>query len=676
MLNSYCKQLLNSIAAAAELCLPKYRHSGHSPSSLSGWNNASLSLKQSARLWHKVWTECGCSTTGVLFQIKKNSKRRFKYEVRRRQCHIKREKLANAFSHSSSRDFWKEVKKISKSTKGSHPNSTANIVDGSCDNCEIANILSSKLKSILNSSSDSQSSRSLLERISNSVSSSDLSLMSISQETVCDAFAQLKPGKHDGSSLMSNHFIHAKTALSDPLSKLFTAMLRHGVVPESLRDCILVPIPKPGKDPSSSDNYRPIALAPTLSKIFEWCILLEFQSCFVTSSLQFGFKPGFSADLCTGLLKNVIHTYMVNDSQVYGCFLDASKAFDRVNYVLLFEKLLQRNLPPAIVRLLLSWYSSQQLKVRWCNDLSDPFSTSNGVRQGGVLSPILFTIYIDDLLTTLENNGVGCFWKHHYVGAVCYADDVALLAPSPFALRNMLDTCSKFADQHHLCFNADKTQLIKFSKTSHPVNSTPRFIFLGKPLSVSRSIKHLGHILTSNLSKEEDITAISKDMCRKANHLLHIFSCCDPSVKTHLFSSFCLSLYGAALWRVSCPQLRALEVSFNNVLRKIWSLPRHSHTGIVQSVAGLQSIYNTVLYRSRKLIASAKTSICSLISDIFSESAATAFTSFGYNLLCGNKYRKLYSDDDLLCANFVRDARMNPAMNRHLNSDIYDISTL
>ena len=61
-----------------------------------------------------------------------------------------------------------------------------------------------------------------------------------------------------------------------------------------------------------------------------------------------------------------------------------------------------------------------------------------------------------------------------------------------------------------------------------------------------------------------------------------------------------------------------------------------------------------------------------MISDLFS---ATAFTSFGYNLLFGNKYRKLYSDDDLLCAKFIRDARMNPAMNRHLNSDIYDIST-
>ena len=275
--------------------------------------------------------------------------------------------------------------------------------------------------------------------------------MSVSQKTVCDAFSQLKPGKHDGLSFIyvhCDHFIRAKTALSDPLSKLFTAMLRHGIVPESLRDCILIPIPKPSKDPSSADNYWPIVLAPTLSKGFEWCILLEFQSIFVTSSLQFGFKPHFSADLCTGLLKNVIHTYnMVNDSQVYGCFLDASKAFDRVDHVLFFEKLLHRNLPPAIVRLLLSWYSSQRLKVRWCNDHSDSFSTSNDVRQGGVLSPILFAIYIDDLLTALEKNGVGRFWKHHYVGAVCYTDDIALVALSSSALRNMLNICVKFASK-------------------------------------------------------------------------------------------------------------------------------------------------------------------------------------------------------------------------------------
>ena len=158
------------------------------------------------------------------------------------------------------------------------------------------------------------------------------------------------------------------------------------------------------KNPSCSDSYRPIALAPSLSKVFEWCLLFSFQSCFVTSSLQFGFKPGFSADLCTGLLKNVIQNE--NDTHVFGCFLDASKAFDRVNHTTLFEKLLRRDLPLPVARLL-----HQELKVRWSSSFSTPFNISNGVRQGGVLSPILFTIYIDDLLNALDDNGVGCYWS-------------------------------------------------------------------------------------------------------------------------------------------------------------------------------------------------------------------------------------------------------------------------
>ena len=100
-----------------------------------------------------------------------------------------------------------------------------------------------------------------------------------------------------------------------------------------------------------------------------------------------------------------------------------------------------------------------------------------------MLLSILFTIYIDDLLTALECNGIGCFWKHHFVGAVCYADDVPLLAPSPSALRIMLKTCINFADRHHLSFNVDKTQLIKLYGSSNPVSASPHFIFLGQTLS-------------------------------------------------------------------------------------------------------------------------------------------------------------------------------------------------
>ena len=92
----------------------------------------------------------------------------------------------------------------------------------------------------------------------------------------------------------------------------------------------------------------------------------------------------------------------------YICCLDA---FDLVNHKILFNRLLERDFPAHLTRFLLFWYKDQQMSVRWLTSLSDSFPISNGVRQGGVLSPILFTIYIDDLLNDLCNVGVGCHWN-------------------------------------------------------------------------------------------------------------------------------------------------------------------------------------------------------------------------------------------------------------------------
>ena len=80
-------------------------------------------------------------------------------------------------------------------------------------------------------------------------------------------------------------------------------------------------------------------------------------------------------------------------------FLDSTKAFDLVDHGMLFDKLLTRGLPVSIVRFLSSWYYAQQMCAR-C--FSDSFHVSNGVRQGGVLSPMLFAVYVDSLLEMLE----------------------------------------------------------------------------------------------------------------------------------------------------------------------------------------------------------------------------------------------------------------------------------
>ena len=210
-----------------------------------------------------------------------------------------------------------------------------------------------------------------------------------------------------------------------------------------------------------------------------------------------------STTLCTGVLKQVVAKYIYNGSPVFACFLDASKAFDLVRHDILFDLLLSRGLPSPVVRLLSSWYSTQNLSVRWGSASSTPFTVSNGVRQGGVLSPVLFSIYLDELLMKLESLDVGCFWNNHFAGALAYADDIVLLAPSASALRILLASCELHGSRLGLQFNPLKTQLINFRLGVSGSNSI--FSFCGSTLQFSPTVLHLGNKLSYDLCDDQDI---------------------------------------------------------------------------------------------------------------------------------------------------------------------------
>ena len=559
--------------------------------------------------------------------------------------------MAAALASFDSKSFWQQVHRVNKS-KSCTP---ASSVDGVSGADHISHLFSTKLRGILNSQ-DACGRDSLLSSLSSSLSVDDLVGISISEECVDGAFAHLKCGKSDGSGIVSDHLIHALPAIRSFVSLLFTAILRHGYMPEQLRNCILVPIPKANKDPAISDSYRPISLASALSKALEWCILLQYPEYFTTSGLQFGFKERMSTTLCTGTVKNVISRYMHEGSSVFACFLDASKAFDLVNHEILFNRLLERNFPVHLTRFFLTWYKDQRMCVRWKNAFSDSFPISNGVRQGGVLSPILFTIYIDDLLDNLRNCGVGCFWDSVFAGAMGYADDVVLLSPSPAALRIMLHCCEDFAFERGLQFNPSKTQLIRFSWSSSS-SCTARFNFCGQQLSFSDTVTHLGHLLHYNLSDVPDINHKLRDMVKKANCLLASFPRVGPIILTRLFQSYCLSLYGSALWTLSCPALYHLEVAFNKILRKIWHLPYRSHTGIVHLVANLDSLYNLVFRRSNSLLFAAAKCPSILVQSVFLQSTSICYCFCGYNTLYGSRHLKQYDIQYRLCASVIRSLR-------------------
>ena len=349
VLDSYGTHVSTLLSCAHE-CFPT--RSTSSRRRLVGWNQSISRLKESSVFWYKIWVEAGCPSSGVLSQIK-NSKRRYKYEVRRlirKQNNLLQKKLATSFVRKKKSSFWSDIKKLNSSSPSLPP-----VIDGVSGSRNIADIFASKLEDTLNSHSPSPR-FSLQSYIQSSITSLDISHVSFSEDDVLEALSNLKSGKSDGDGVFAEHLIFASSPLITPLADYFSSLVRHGFMPHCFRDCVLIPVPKKNKDLTCSSSYRPIALASSLSKTLEHLILIKYSTFLHTSPLQFGFKPGSSTTLCTGVVKNIISRYIHSGSSVHGCFLDASKAFDLVDHSLLFQKLIDRGLPLPVVRFLSSWY--------------------------------------------------------------------------------------------------------------------------------------------------------------------------------------------------------------------------------------------------------------------------------------------------------------------------------
>jgi hypothetical protein len=162
---------------------------------------------------------------------------------------------------------------------------------------------------------------------------------------------------------------------------------------------------------TDSSNYRGIVLCTIFRRIFDLIIITRYHDKLQSNNLQFGFKPHRSTVLCTMIVKETIAYYTNNNSNVYCVFLDATKAFDKVEYCRLFKLLLSRNIPAFIVRLLLNMYIGQLARIAWNGNFSDSFGVSNGVKQGGIISPTLFCLYIICIIRAAEGYWcrVGCY---------------------------------------------------------------------------------------------------------------------------------------------------------------------------------------------------------------------------------------------------------------------------
>ena len=175
---------------------------------------------------------------------------------------------------------------------------------------------------------------------------------------VKNAIHKMKSGKSDCiDGILSDNFKEGTDNLYTLISLLFSAMLMHGVPPAGLLISSLVPIAKNKRgNKCDSENYRQIAISSLMGKLFDSIVLEEQQNSLFTDLLQFGFKKKASTVVCTSLLKETIEYYNENNTDCYLLLLDASKAFDGVEYMKLLNTLCDRKMCPLVLRLLMNMY--------------------------------------------------------------------------------------------------------------------------------------------------------------------------------------------------------------------------------------------------------------------------------------------------------------------------------
>lgn len=164
--------------------------------------------------------------------------------------------------------------------------------------------------------------------------------------------------------------------------------------------------------------------------------------------------------MCIFALKEILDLYNRHSCTVFMGFTDASKAFDRVNHEKLFYKLQYSGVPKSLIRILSFWYSHQSMYVKWGNCVSVLFKVFNGVRQGSILSSLLFNVFMDDPSKRLSDYGKGCVVDGTIINHLMYVDDLVIFCPYSTGLQQLLRVCSQYGSEFDITYNAKKSNLL------------------------------------------------------------------------------------------------------------------------------------------------------------------------------------------------------------------------
>ena len=605
MIADYTTSVLECIEAAARESLPVSggckRGTRKVASRVPGWKEFVQPFYEESKFWHSLWVSAGKPAQGQLLLLMRQSKHQYKYALRRVQRasnKIQDDKFANELLKGGVNIF-QEIKKF----RGKITTCSSTIEVGATN---IANHFATIYSKLYNQGDVWDEINDLKEQLDKEITIREqYEVQRVTEAVVIQGLKLMKSGKSDSIfDFQSDCLIEGPPQLVSHLTNMIRLFMSHGFVPDLILVCTLLPLAKDSLgDLTASDNYRAIAACSQVLKLLDIVILILEGEKLGCDQLQFGFEPKSSTTMCSWLATSVIEHYNKQGRVVYSCFMDLSKAFDMVEWVELFRVLKAKKVSPVFLRVLLQVYSNQSCNVKWNESLSMCFKVSNGVRQGAVSSPLLFSLYIDKLFTVLRESGFGCRLNNQFYGCLGYADDLLILSASRSGLQTMIDKCSEFMNQKSLKFSTNanpeksKTKCVIFSKRARDRVNVAPIKLNGDDLPWVDEVKHLGNLLECNNSMRRDIAVKRGRFIGKLNSLSQEFHFVSPAIFTKLLNIYAVSFYGSGLWDLFSSDCERLYRAWNVAIRQAWRIPNTTHRYLIESIS--ESLQPKVMLASR-----------------------------------------------------------------------------
>ena len=372
-IDKFHNDILSSCISAGQKVLPRTsKYNSNKRKTKAGWDEYVKEKQVTAMSWHKQWKNEGCPKNTYTAIMRRKTRLQYHYAIKcieKNENIIKSNNMAKKFLEKPKK-AWNDCAKL-RGRKNRIPNSVENVTGEK----NISELFGREFSGLSNSvGNDLNNINGLKSLIEESIVASNASY-NIKMEELTESLKSLLSGKNDGYiGIYSDHIIHGTEMLNSFILRLFNSMLSHGFTPNKINVGTIIPIIKDKrKSINSISNFRGICLQSSLCKLMDKIILKKEEDKLMTSQLQFGFKTGISSHMAASVVQETLDYYTNQGNTIYGLALDASKAFDRVEFYKLFECLIKRDVNLIVIRFLLNMYLSQNVRVRFNQSYSEFF---------------------------------------------------------------------------------------------------------------------------------------------------------------------------------------------------------------------------------------------------------------------------------------------------------------